>query len=85
MLVTFPSLQWSFKVQQDATTGGTSLRSLPSQPQAQSYQQPPTMHPDLYRLVKMFPDFSTKTLHRIFRTTREANADIKRRSMLLVT
>lgn len=53
-------------VQQDTPPNG-GHRVVTSQPQ--TYQQPyqqPAMHPDLYRLIKMFPDFSPKTLHRIF-------------------
>lgn len=42
----------------------------PYQHQAQHQAQHQMMHPDLYRLIKMFPDFSTKTLHRIFGTNR---------------
>ncbi|XP_034233978.1 uncharacterized protein LOC117640999 [Thrips palmi] len=47
----------------------------PYQHQAQHQAQPQMMHPDLYRLIKMFPDFSTKTLHRIFVMCR---CDLKR-------
>lgn len=55
-----------------AASGPVQQRSTPSQAYQQPYQ-PQMVHPDLYRLIKMFPDFSTKTLHRIFGETSQTN------------